>query len=174
MFTMVVLVLVFVILGFLLFATTRPNTFRIERTAIINAPAEKIFPQINDFHNWAAWSPFEKLDPEMKKSFSGSTPGKGAVYEWEGNSKAGQGRMEILESVSPSRIALRLSFLKPFKAENNTDFLFEKKGSITSVTWAMYGASSFLWKVMTIFVNMDEKVGKDFAEGLANLKKLLE
>lgn len=166
----VVLVVIAAILGY---AATRPDTFRVERSATIQAPPEKILPLVDDFHRWTAWSPWEKLDPAMKRTHSGAPRGKGAVYAWEGNSQAGAGRMEITDS-SASRVGINLDFLKPFKSSNNVEFNLQPQGDGTKVTWSMTGPMSYLMKVMCIFVSMDSMVGKDFEAGLANLKALAE
>jgi uncharacterized protein YndB with AHSA1/START domain len=160
--------------GFLIYAATRPDTFRVERTATIKAPPERIFPLINDFQRWGAWSPFEKKDPAMKRTLSGAPSGSGAVYEWDGNKEIGQGRMEIVESVPPSRVTLKLDFTRPFKAHNIVDFTLEPRGDSTQVTWAIHGPSPFISKVMGIVFNMDKMIGKDFEAGLAALKSVSE
>jgi hypothetical protein len=160
--------------GVLAFAATRPDSFSVRRAASIQAPPEKIFPLINDFGRWGAWSPYEKKDPAMKRSFSGPAAGKGAVYAWEGNGEVGQGRMEIADAVAPSRVTLKLDFVKPFEAHNQVDFTLEPKGGATEVTWAMNGPMPFVSKVITLFVDMDRTVGGDFEAGLANLKALAE
>jgi hypothetical protein len=170
----VVVALAVLVAALFAFAATRPNEFRVQRTARIKAAPGRIFTEINDFHHWAAWSPFEKLDPAMKKTYSGAASGQGAVYEWEGNSKAGKGRMEITDAAAPSRVAMKLDFLKPFESHCVTEFTLEPRGDSTDVTWSMYGPNLFMAKVMGIFVNMDNMIGKDFAAGLANLKAIAE
>lgn len=167
-------ILVLLVAGVLAFAATRPDSFSVRRAASIQAPPEKIFPLINDFSRWSAWSPYEKKDPAMKRSFSGPAAGKGAVYAWEGNGEVGQGRMEIDEAVAPSRVTLKLDFVKPFEAHNKVDFTLEPKGGATEVTWAMDGPMPFISKVVTLFVDMDRMVGGDFEAGLANLKAIAE
>jgi uncharacterized protein YndB with AHSA1/START domain len=151
-----------------------PDTFRVERMAAIYAPANQIFDLISDFRHWASWSPFEKLDPAMKKTFSGAASGVGAVYNWEGNGKAGAGRMEIVEAVLPSKIAIKLDFLKPFEGHNTAEFTLDAHGGSTDVTWAMYGPQNFMFKVFSMFFSMDKMMGKDFSAGLANLKAIAE
>jgi hypothetical protein len=158
----------------LAYAATRPDTFRIQRAASIEAPPEKIFPLIDDFRNWGSWSPWEKMDPALKRAYSGRPSGKGAVYEWEGNNKVGKGRMEIMEAPSPSRVTIKLDFLKPFEAHNTAEFTLTGKGGTTDVTWAMHGPNLFIGKVMSLFFDMDRMVGKDFETGLANLKTVAE
>lgn len=171
-----IIVIVFLVLvaALLAFAATKPNSFRVQRTASLNAPREKIFPLLNDFHNWPAWSPWEKLDPDLKRTYSGAANGRGAVYEWEGNRKAGQGRMEILQSSKPGKLVIQLDFLKPFEAHNTVEFNLEGKGATTNITWAMSGPQPFVGKLMTVFFSMDRVVGNDFETGLANLKAIAE
>lgn len=158
----------------LAFAATRPDSFTVRREAAIQAPAEKIYPLISDFSRWGAWSPYEKKDPAMKRSFSGPGAGKGAVYAWEGNKEVGAGRMEIAEAAAPSRVSLKLDFSRPFEAHNRVDFTLEPKGAATQVTWAMQGPMPFISKVICLFVDMDRMVGADFEAGLANLKAIAE
>ena len=174
MLKIISLAVVAVVGGFLIYAATRPDSFRVERTATINAPPERIFPLINDFQRWSAWSPFEKKDPGMKRTMSGVSSGKGAVYEWNGNKEIGQGRMEIVESVPPSRVTLTLDFTRPFEAHNIVDFTLEPRGNSTQVTWAIHGPSPFISKVMGIVLNVDKMIGKDFEAGLAALKTVSE
>lgn len=170
----VFLVIVVAIAAVLAYAATRPNTFRIERSARIDAPPDKIFPLISDFRNWRLWSPWEKMDPALRRAYGGAPAGKGAVYEWEGNKKVGKGRMEILDAPPPSRVAIKLDFLKPFEAHNLAEFTLTPLGNSTSVTWAMHGPSPFIAKLMGLFFNMDRMVGKDFETGLANMKAAAE
>ena len=155
-------------------AAKRPDAFRMQRTARINARPDRILPQIVDFRRWAAWSPFEKLDPAMKKTHSGAPSGKGAVYEWEGNSKAGKGRMEITDVTPSGTVTIAMHFMKPFEARNTAEFTLEPRGDATDVTWAMFGPSPFVMKVMGVFKSMDDMVGKDFEQGLAALRTVAE
>jgi uncharacterized protein YndB with AHSA1/START domain len=168
------IVLVVVVGVLLIYAATRPDSFRTERSASIKAPPEKIFALLNDLHQWTGWSPWEKIDPALKRSYSGAPSGKGAAYAWEGNNKVGSGRMEIIESVPASRIAIKLDFLKPFEAHNTAEFKLERAGDSTTVTWAMFGPSPYVSKLMGIFFNMERMVGGQFEQGLANLKALSE
>jgi uncharacterized protein YndB with AHSA1/START domain len=158
----------------LILAATKPDTFRIERSATINAPAEKIFAVLSDFHQWTGWSPWEHRDPALKRTFGGAERGKGAVYAWEGNKNVGSGRMEILEANAPSKLVIKLDFFKPFEAHNTAEFTMLPQGSATNVHWLMRGPAPFMSKVMQVFMNFDKMVGKDFEEGLANLKQLTE
>jgi uncharacterized protein YndB with AHSA1/START domain len=170
----IVVVLVVAVAGLLAVAATKPDTFRVQRSATIQAPPERIFPLINDFHSWGAWSPWEKLDPALRRTHSGAANGRGAVYEWEGNKKVGKGRMEITESSPPGKIAIKLDFLKPFEAHNTAEFTLEPQGNSTNVTWSMVGQLPYLFKVMTVFFSMDKMIGKDFETGLANMKSITE
>jgi carbon monoxide dehydrogenase subunit G len=144
------------------------------RATSIKAPPEKIFPFINDFHRWGAWSPYEKKDPAMTRSFGAATSGKGAAYAWDGNKDVGQGRMEITESSAPSKVAIRLDFVRPFEAHNAVEFTLEPTGDATAVTWRMQGRMPYLAKVFGLFCDMDGMVGKDFEAGLASLKTAAE
>lgn len=170
----IAIVIVAVVAIILIWAAVRPDNFAVQRTATINAPPEKIFPLINDFHAWGAWSPWEKLDPAMKKTYSGPASGKGAVYAWDGNSQVGAGRMEVIESTLPSKVAVQLDFLKPMEAHNVAEFTLQPNGNATNVTWSMHGPSPYIAKVMGIFVSMDKMIGKDFEKGLADLKAAAE
>ena len=167
-------VIVVLVAGVLAFATTKPDTFSVQRSTRIKAPPEKIFAVINDFHRWPEWSPWEKLDPAMKRTQSGAPSGKGAIYEWDGNSKAGAGRMEIIESAAASKVGIQLDFIKPFEGHNIAEFSLAPEADATRVSWTMHGPTPFVSKVMQVFVSMDTLIGKDFEEGLANLKALTE
>jgi len=161
------------IAGILIFAATKPDVFRVQRSASIKAPPEKIAAALADFKGWEAWSPWEKMDPAMKRSYSGAAKGKGAVYAWEGNGKVGQGRMEITD-VAPSRVALDLDFVKPFEAHNKVVFALAPKGDATEVSWSMVGPVPYFAKIMHVFVDMDRMVGGQFETGLASLKTVVE
>ncbi len=161
------------IAGVLGIAAARPNTFRVQRSAAINAPPETIYPLIADFRAWNGWSPWEKLEPGMNRTFSGAASGTGAVYAWAGK-KVGAGRMEITGAAPPSRITIKLDFLKPFEAHNTTTFTLQPRGGATEVTWTMEGPSPFINKVMGVVMNMDRMIGKSFEEGLATLKAMAE
>jgi hypothetical protein len=169
----IALILLVAIVVVLVLAARKPAGFRIERATSIKAP-DKIFALINDFRNWRAWSPWERMDPNLRRSYSGAERGEGAVYEWEGNSKVGKGRMEIVEAPPPSRVAITLDFLKPFEAHNTAEFTLVPRGDATEVTWAMHGPNLFIGKVMGVFMSMDRMIGKDFEAGLANLKAAAE
>ncbi|RJG10610.1 polyketide cyclase [Pseudomonas cavernicola] len=174
MLKIIAIALVCLIGAILAFAATKPDTFRVQRMASIKAQPETIFAQIIDLRGWSAWSPYEKKDPDMKRTFSGAATGKGAIYEWVGNTEVGSGRMEITEASAPSKITIKLDFIKPFKAHNTAEFTLVAKGDSTEVTWAMQGPTPYLAKIIHVFFNMDRMVGKDFEAGLANLKALAE
>jgi hypothetical protein len=165
---------VVLIAAVLVLAATRPDTFRVQRTASIKAPPEKILALIDDFHRWDAWSPWEKKDPAMKRTFGAATSGQGAVYAWDGNKDVGQGRMEIADSAPPSRIAIKLDFVKPFEAHNRVEFTLEANGEATDVTWTMQGDTPYFAKIIHLFFDMDRMVGGDFEAGLAALKAIAE
>lgn len=172
--TVIAVVLAVAIGGVLILAALKPDTFVVSRTTTISASPEKIFPLINDYKNWASWSPYEKVDPDMKRTFSGPSSGNGAVYEWQGNKNVGHGRMEITDASPPSRVTIKLDFFSPFEAHNVAEFTMKPAGSATSVTWAMRGPLPYMAKVMHTVFNMDRMVGGQFAEGLANMKAVAE
>ena len=158
----------------LILAATKPDTFSVQRATNVRAPPEKIFPLINDFHRWGSWSPYEHKDPAMKRTYSGAASGKGAVYAWDGNKNVGSGRMEILDASAPSKIRIKLDFFTPFEGHNTAEFTMLPQGDATSLTWLMHGPAPFMSKLMQVFMNIDNMVGKDFEVGLANLKRLTE
>jgi carbon monoxide dehydrogenase subunit G len=174
MFKIISIVVVLLIVAVLVFAATRPDIFRVQRSISIKAPPEKIFPLIDNFHNWASWSPYEKLDPAMKRTLSGSESGKGAAYAWESQGKAGIGRMEIADTAPPSKITIKLDFTKPFETHNLVDFTLQPQGDSTYVTWDMHGPSPYIAKLMGVFFDMDKMVGADFERGLASVKAIAE
>jgi uncharacterized protein YndB with AHSA1/START domain len=168
------IVIALLIVGLLVLAFTKPDTFRIERKATIKAPPEKVFGFLSDFKQWGAWSPWEKKDPAMKRNFGATTSGKGATYAWEGNKEVGIGNMEIAESAPPSKLAIKLNFVKPFEANNLVNFTLTPAAGGTEVAWSMEGKNNFMSKLMQVFMSMDKMVGPDFEAGLANLKAAAE
>jgi hypothetical protein len=171
----ILIALVIVVAGFLTFAATRPDTYRVERSAKIDAPATVIFSQLEDFKAWPAWSPWDKRDPAMKKTYEGPATGVGSTYSWEGNKEVGKGRMAIVASEPPSQIRYHLEFIEPFAAVANTAFtLAPEGGKSVAVTWAMDGTNNLMGKVFGIFMNMDTAIGADFEKGLASLKTISE
>jgi uncharacterized protein YndB with AHSA1/START domain len=174
MLKIIAVVVVVLLAAVVVLAATKPDTFSVQRATSIKAPPEKIFALINDYHNWGSWSPYENRDPTMKRTYSGAATGAGAVYEWDGNKDVGKGRMEVTDTSPPSKVTIKLDFVKPFEAHNIVDFTLEPQGEATNVTWAMHGPAPFVSKVMQVFFNMDKMVGKDFETGLANLKTVAE
>jgi len=170
----IAIILAFAIAAVLFLASRKPDTFSVQRATAIHAPPEKIFPLIDDFHQWQSWSPYEVKDPDMQRTFSGAASGKGAVYAWNGNKNVGSGRMEILDAPPPNKVVIKLDFFTPFEGHNTAEFTLQPQGDTTNVTWLMHGPASFMMKVMHVFINMDNMVGKDFAVGLANLKRITE
>ena len=158
----------------LILATRKPDTFSVMREIVIRAPPATIFALISDFRRWKSWSPWENKDPALQRSFGGADSGKGAVYGWEGNRNVGSGRMEILEAAAPTKIVIKLDFIKPFEGHNTAEFTMRPQGDATHVTWLMHGPCNFMGKIMHVFINMDAMIGKDFAAGLSSLKRLTE
>jgi uncharacterized protein YndB with AHSA1/START domain len=170
MFKTIAIILLLAVLAVLIYASTRPDTFGVQRSITIKAPPEKIYPQIDTLSAWQKWSPYEKYDATMKRTYEGPASGKGAVYAWDGNKKVGAGRMEIIDSVPSSKVVFKLDFVRPFEGHNTATFTLVPNGDSTTVTWAMDGPAPYISKLMGIFFDMDEMIGKDFADGLAKLK----
>jgi hypothetical protein len=162
-----------VVAGVLGYAATRPDTLHVERSATINAPADRIAPLISDLHRWKEWSAYETKDPAMKRTYGGANAGVGAVYAWEGDSNVGSGRMEIVEA-SSSKVRLKLDFISPLEGHNVAEFALEPSGNSTNVRWVMEGPSPYIGKLLGVFIDMDKMVGRDFETGLANLKAIAE
>lgn len=161
------------VVAVLIYAATRPDTLRIERSLLIQAPAEKILAHVNDFHRWRDWSPYEKLDPAMRRDIGGAPSGLGATYSWEAEGKAGTGRMRITDA-RPDRTTIELDFSKPFVSRNLAEFTAVAQADGTRVTWSMQGPAAYMTKLMGVFVDMDRMIGRDFETGLAALKTLSE
>ncbi len=174
MLTTVIVIILLAIAAIIGLAAMKPDVFRVRREADIAAPPEKIFALLDDFRQWARWSPWEKMDPAMTRTYDGAASGVAAIYGWQGNKKVGQGRMEIVEAAPPSRLRIKLDFIKPFESHNTTVFTLEERGDLTNVAWDMQGPASFMVKLMHVFMNMDKMVGKDFEKGLANMKAVAE
>ncbi len=169
----VLAVVVIAVAAVAVYASTKPDSFTVRRSIAIKAPPEKIIALITDLRGWTAWSPYEAKDPAMKRTHSGAPSGKGAIYEWDGNSKVGSGRMEITDTTA-DKVVIKLDFLKPFEGHNTAEFTLVPQGDTTIVTWAMYGPARFITKVMSTFFNLDKMIGDDFEVGLANLKATAE
>ena len=171
----VLLVLVATIAVLLIYAATRPDTFRVERSTTIAAPAEKLFPLINDLQAFNTWNPYARKDPAMKLDFApGPTAGPGARYDFSGNKDVGKGRITVLHSTAPSEVTMQLDMFAPFEGHNTVVFSLEPEGAGTRVTWGMQGPSAFIGKLMGVFFDMDQMIGKDFEAGLINLKQQAE
>lgn len=167
-------VVAILILGFLIAVSMQPNEFRISRSAKMSAPTSAVFAQVNDYHNWDAWSPWAKLDPNAKVTFEGPTSGTGAKFAWSGNDKVGVGRQTIVESVPDELIRIKLEFEKPFKATNTAEFNFKPEGDQTLVTWSMFGTNNFMGKAISLIMDCDKMVGAEFEKGLASMKAIVE
>ena len=166
--------LVVVVLLLVGLVAMQPEDFRVTRSAVIAAPSGVVFAQVNDFHNWDAWSPWAKLDPACKNTFDGAASGTGAQFAWAGNEKVGEGRMAIIESHPNDLIRIKLDFIKPFEGTSTTEFTFKPQGDATTVMWSMYGKHSFMEKAFCLFMSMDKMVGGDFEKGLASMKAVAE
>ena len=170
-----ILIGVVVVVGvFAVIVAMRPSDFRVERSAVVSAPAPVVFAQVNDLHNWDAWSPWAKLDPAAKQTFDGPRAGTGAAFAWAGNNQVGEGRMTITESRPYELIRFRLDFVKPFAVTNTAEFTFTPRGVQTAVTWSMSGRQNFMAKAFCMFMSMDKMVGGEFEKGLAQMKSVAE
>lgn len=167
-------VMIAAILIVLIVAATKPDEFRVERSVAIAAPAQKIFPFLDDLKQQRLWSPWDQKDPDMQRTYSGAERGVGAVYAWDGNREIGAGSQEITAVTPHSKIEARIDFVRPFKAHNRIEWLPRPAGNATSVTWAIFGSMPFMSKVMSVFFSMDKMIGNEFEKGLSQLKLLAE
>jgi uncharacterized protein YndB with AHSA1/START domain len=170
----ILIVVAVAIAAVLIYASTRPDSFRVERSLQINAPPEKVFALVNSLSAWRGWSPWEKKDPAMQRALTGPESGVGSAYGWKGDKNVGEGNMEIIESVLPSLIRIKLDFVTPFEAHNQVEFTLTPAGGGTRVVWAMSGPSPYISKLIGVFMNFDKMIGNDFEAGLANLKAAAE
>jgi hypothetical protein len=161
------------ILVLLAWAAIQPSTYSVQRSIAIKAPPEKIMPLISDFHQWAIWSPWEALDPAMKRTFSGAPKDVGAVYAWQGNKNVGSGRMEVV-SLTPAKVGIKLDFYVPVNSSSVTEFVLEPQGDTTTVRWIMSGNVDFMAKMMNVFISMDSMIGPAFDSGLGKMKAAAE
>jgi uncharacterized protein YndB with AHSA1/START domain len=164
----ILLLLVAAIAGLAVYVAMQPDHFRIERRATVNAPPQTVFIQVNDFRKWDDWSPWAKLDPNVK--VTGPQSGPGATFMWDGNDKVGAGTMTITESRPNQHIATRTDFTRPFEGTSNADFVFSEAGGQTNVIWSMFGKQRFIGKAICLFTPM----GKMLERGLAQLKRVAE
>jgi len=174
MLKIILIALAVIVVVFVVIVAVQPSDFRITRSATIAAPPEAVFAQVNDLHNWEAWSPWAKLDPAAKSTYEGPAAGVGAAFAWSGNNKIGEGRMTVIESRPDELVRFKLDFLKPFKASNTAEFTFKPEGNQTAVTWSMYGKNNFLSKAVGLFMNCDKMVGGQFEQGLAQMNSVTE
>jgi len=174
MFKKILISLVVIVGLFLVVVSTRPSDFKVERKATISAPAAAVFAQVNDFHNWKAWSPWDKVDPAMQRTFEGPSSGTGSIYRWVGDHNVGEGSMTITESHPSDLIRIDLEFLKPFKGSNVAVFAFKPEGAGTQVTWTMTGQKNFISKAIILFMSMDKMIGGQFEQGLTQMKAIAE
>jgi carbon monoxide dehydrogenase subunit G len=172
--TYILIAVAVVVVGLVIVVAMQPADFRYERSATMSAPSSAVFDQVNDFRRWTAWSPGEKLDPQLKRTYEGAATGAGAIYSWSGNKHVGEGRMTITDSRPSDLIRIKLEFLRPFKATNASEFAFQPEGNQTRVTWSMTGRNGFISKAFCLLVNMDKMIGRDFEKGLANMKAVVE
>jgi uncharacterized protein YndB with AHSA1/START domain len=170
--TFIALAVIVVVLGVVV--AMQPSDFRIERSATIAAPVSEVFAEVNDFHKWAAWSAWDKVDPSMKRTYEGPTAGEGAMYKWAGNDEIGEGRMTLVESRPNELIRIKLEFFKPFEGKGEAEFTFKPQGDKTGVTWAMYGKNNFLAKAIHLCINMDKMIGDKYEQSLVALKSVVE
>lgn len=168
------LLLVALLGAIVVLASLKPEAFRVSRSQLVAAPAEAVFAHLVDFHQWNAWSPWAKRDPSAKNTFEGPESGVGSSFAWAGNSKIGAGKMTIEECVRDELLRIKLEFERPMKAVNRASFELKPQGEGTRVTWSMAGKNNFYAKLFSLVVDMDKMIGKDFEEGLANLKALAE
>jgi hypothetical protein len=170
----ILIALAVIVIVLVVIVALQPSEFRVVRSATISAPVPVVFAQVNNFHNWNAWSPWAKLDPAMKQTYEGAPAGTGAVSTWAGNSQVGEGRMTITDSRPGELVRIKLEFMRPFRATNTAEFTFKPEGNQTAVTWSMSGEKNFMVKAFHLFMNMDKMIGDDFEKGLANLKSVAE
>jgi hypothetical protein len=166
--------LVAIVVLLLAIVALQPSEFSVTRSATISARASAVFPQVNDFHNWDAWSPWAKIDPTMKQTYEGAPAGKGAIYSWIGNGQVGEGTMILQESRPNDLVRIDLEFRKPFKGNNVAEFTFKPDGNQTLVTWTMTGRKHFIIKAFSLFMSMDKMLGGQFEKGLASMKSIVE
>jgi hypothetical protein len=174
MLPIILLAVVVLVVAFVIIVASRPSQFRVTRRGAINAPPEVVFPQINNLHNWQAWSPWAKLDPSAKNSYDGPLEGVGSSFAWEGNNQVGAGRMTITDSQPHELVRFRLEFFKPFKGTNIAEFTIQPEGGQTVVTWTMSGTNNFISKAVGLFMDCEKMCGGFFEKGLADMKGIAE
>lgn len=172
----ILIVALLAVAGFAIYVATLPEDFAVERSAVIDAPADQVFPHVNDLKKWDDWSPWAKKDPNSKTAYEGADAGEGAVFKWDGNDEVGKGQMTIVESRPPERIGIKLEFERPFPGSSDVGFDFEPEGDGTKVTWSLSGKQDFVERaiMLAMGMQMDAMIGKEYEIGLANLKKIVE
>jgi uncharacterized protein YndB with AHSA1/START domain len=170
----ILIVLLLAVVAVLGLAATKPDHYHVERSATMSAPPAAVFAQLNDFHHWEAWSPWEKIDPAMKRTFDGPASGKDQSYAWVGNDKVGEGKMTITASEPDTHLGIRLDFIKPWTETCEVDFAVAPEAEGTKVTWGMNGNHTYVSKIFCVFMDMDKMIGNDFEKGLAQLKTVTE
>lgn len=170
----VAFLMIFLLLVFPIIIALQPAQFTVTRSIVINAPPQAPFELVHDFRKWQEWSPWEKMDPNLKRTYDGADAGEGAQYHWVGNDKGGEGKMAITKTKPHEQVLLDLNFIKPFEAKYGTEFSFTPEGEGTRVTWTMTGENTFLGKAMSLIQDMDQMIGKDFEKGLADMKTVAE
>ncbi len=168
------ILIVALFVGLFVLISLQPSTFMVQRSATMAAPPAEIFAQVNDLAAWHAWSPWSKLDPNPKRTFSTPSAGKGATFSWAGNDAVGEGSLTITESRPNELVELDQVFIRPFEGKARMTITFAPEGAGTLVTWRMDGANGFFGKALCMVIDMDTVLGKDFGEGLANMKALVE
>jgi hypothetical protein len=163
-----------IIVVFLVIVAMQPSRFGVTRSLTIMAAPDAVFPHVNELKKWAAWNPWEKIDPNMKLTYEGPPSGVGAAYAWVGNNKVGEGKMTVIESRPNESVKFKLEFLKPMAGVSTAEFTFKPQGSQTAVTWAMSGENNFMAKAIHLFMNMEKMIGSQFEKGLADLKSVAE
>lgn len=163
-----------VLVMFLVVVALQPSEYQVSRSATMAAPPAAVFAQVNDFHNWDAWSPWAKIDPGSKVTFEGPTAGKGAIFRWAGNDEIGKGSMTIVESQPNDQIRIKIDFLEPMAGSADISFTFKPEGEATAVTWSMSGTNNLIGKAFCLFMSMDKMIGGMYEKGLASLKQIVE
>lgn len=170
----IALIVVLAVAALLLYATTRPDTFAVQRSTVVQAGTDKLFPLVNDLHQFNTWNPYAKKDPAMQTSYRGPASGPGAAFDFSGNKNAGRGSVEVTGGQAPTRVDMVLHMIEPFEGRNQISFTLAPQGEATQVTWAMHGPSPYISKLIGIFIDMDHMIGRDFEAGLAQLKAVAE
>jgi Polyketide cyclase / dehydrase and lipid transport len=170
----ILIALVVIVVGLVAVIALQPARYRVSRSTTIAAPAPVVFAQVNDFHKWSAWSPWEKIDPGMKRTYEGPPAGVGASYAWVGSREVGEGRMTIVESRPSDLIQVKLEFVKPFAGTSVAEFSFKPDGERSLVTWSMTGDKNFIAKAIHLVMSMDRMIGDQFDKGLAAMKTVAE